>query len=64
MLNENYYPMSYEEFEKRVIELFLENYSDEMKNKIDEEVMEDKKLIGILYGQSCFIYDNLDFERH
>ncbi len=29
MLNENDYPMSYKEFEKRIIELFLEDYSDD-----------------------------------
>ena len=62
MLNENDYPMSYKEFEKRVVELFLEDYSDdsleEMRERIDDEVKGDNNFIGMLYGQSCFIYDN------
>ena len=37
MLNEEDYPMTYKEFEKRVVELFLENYDgeilEEMKKK-------------------------------
>ncbi len=61
-LDEKNYPMTYEEFEKRVIELFLEDYSDDslqlMKEKIVEELKEENNFIGMLYGQTCFIYDN------
>ena len=39
VLNENDYPMTYEEYEKRVIELFLESYGGEelelMRDKVD-----------------------------
>ena len=45
MLNEENYPMSYKEFEKRVIELFLKDYSDEtlqvMIDRVDEELKND-----------------------
>lgn len=56
------YPMSYEEFEKRVVELFLEDYSDEtlqvMKDKVDKELENDPNYIHGFYGHACWVYDN------
>ena len=61
-LDENDYPMTYKEFEKRVIELLLEDYSGEglriMKQKVEEELGNDPNFIETLYGQSCFIYES------
>ena len=56
------YPMTYEEYEKRVIELFIELYP---KNK-QEEGMErlnglleaEPEFIEGLYEGTCFRYDN------
>ena len=54
--------MSYEEFEKRVVELFLEDYSDEtlqvMKDKVDKELENDPNYIHGFYGHACWVYDN------
>ena len=61
-LNEKNYPMTYKEYEKRVIELFLENYTGEnleiMMNKIEEELQNDPNYIHGFYGQDCFTYDH------
>ena len=61
-LNEKKYPMTYEEYEKKVIELFLENYDGEtlelMMGKIDEELQNDPNYIHGFYGQDCFTYDH------
>ncbi len=62
VLNEKKYPMTYKEYEKKVIELFLEDYSDdvleEMMNRIDGILGEEPNFIEGLYGQSCFIYES------
>ena len=62
VLNENDYPMTYKEYEKRVIELFLEMYEGEnlklMKKRVDDELREEPNFIEGLYGDSCFIYDS------
>ncbi|WP_406533855.1 hypothetical protein [Methanobrevibacter sp.] len=62
MLNEENYPMSYKEFQKRVIELFLEDYSDEtlqiMMDRVDEELKNDPNYIHGFYGHACWVYDN------
>lgn len=54
--------MTYEEYEKRVIELFLENYTGEqfeiMKNRLDKELENDPNYIHGFYGQDCFRYDH------
>lgn len=60
--DENNYPMTYEEFEKRVIELFLEDYTDDvlevMVKKVDDELSNTPNFLETLYGQSCFIYES------
>ena len=54
--------MTYKEYEKRVIELFLENYTDEnleiMMDRIDEELKNDSSYLHGFYGQDCFTYDH------
>lgn len=62
MLNEDDYPMSYKEFEKRVVELFLQDYEGEaleiVTERVDEVLSEEPNFIQTLYGESCFIYDS------
>ena len=61
-LNENDYPMSYKEYEKRVVELLLEDYEGEsleiVKAKVEDELSEDPNFIHMIYGQDCFTYDH------
>ena len=60
--DENRYPMTYEEFEKRVVELLLENYDgnilEEMKIKVKEELSNDIPYTESFYGEACFNYDH------
>ncbi len=56
------YPMTYEEYEKRVIELFLELYPKDKqeiaKEIVDNALKEEPNLINSLYGDTCFRYDH------
>ena len=56
------YPMTYEEYEKRVIELFLQDYEGDvlelMKQRVDDILSEEPNFIQSLYGQDCFTYDS------
>lgn len=58
----NKYPMTYEEYEKRVIELFLDLYPKDKqeiaKEIIDTALKEEPNLIKGLYGDTCFRYDH------
>ena len=62
VLNENDYPMTYKEYEKRVIELFLEMYDGEnlklMEKRIADELENNPNYIQGFYGQDCFTYDH------
>ena len=62
VLNEEDYPMTYKEYEKRVVELFLECYEGEalelMRQRVEEELKEDPNYIHGFYGQDCFTYDH------
>ena len=62
MLNEEDYPMTYKEYEKRVIELFLEDYEGEMlelmKDRIDDILSESPNFLEQSYGYDCFTYDS------
>ena len=62
MLNEENYPMTYKEYEKRVVELFLEDYDDEvleeMKRRVDDLLSEEPNFIQMLYGHDCFTYES------
>ena len=61
-LNEKDYPMTYEEYEKRVIELFLENYEgeilEEMTQRVEDMLKEEPNFIETLYGYDCFTYES------
>lgn len=61
-LNEENYPMTYEEYEKRVVELFLEDYSDEvlemMIERVEKELEDEPNCIDGCYGYNCFVYDH------
>ena len=57
------YPMTYKEYEKRVIELFLEtgNYAtkEEKLEFLNEELLKnDPDFIKNLYKDDCFYYDH------
>ena len=60
--DESRYPMTYEEYEKRVVELLLEDYEGEslelMKAKIDEELSDRPSILEQEYGFECFRYDH------
>ena len=57
MFDENNYPMTYNQFEERVVELFLANYEGEelehMKKVIEEELSESPNYMESLYGENC-----------
>lgn len=61
-LNEKDYPMTYKEFEQRVIELFLENYEGKtlelMMDKVEVILSESPNFIEQLYGHNCFVYES------
>lgn len=62
MINEENYPMSCKEYEKRVVELFLEAYEGDalqhMREVVDEELSKNPNFIQGLYGSDCFTYDH------
>ena len=62
VLNEKDYPMTYKEFEQRVIDLFLENYEGKtleiMMGRLDGVLDESPNFIEQLYGYNCFIYES------
>ena len=61
-MKEKKYPMTYKEYEKRVIELFLEtgNYAtkEEKLEFLNEELLKnDPEFIKNLYKSDCYKYD-------
>ena len=54
--------MTYEEFEKRVIELYLDGISEDhkeiIKERIDNLLENDPTFLSGLYGDTCFRYDH------
>ena len=62
MVNEEKYPMTYKEYEERVVELFLEDYGDDilelMMSRVEEELKEEPNYLHGFYGQDCFRYDH------
>ncbi len=56
--------MTYEEYEKRVIFLFLKVYPEDkqemMVDRLNKLLEDDPKFIDGLYGESCFRYDRQD----
>ena len=64
IMAKNEYPMTYEEYEKRVIELFLERFDEKDREKalkrVNELLEADPDFISGLYGDTCFRYDRPD----
>lgn len=62
MLDESKYPMTYKEYERKVVELFLSEYDGEelevMSERIERELARDPCIIEGFYGDDCFTYDN------
>jgi hypothetical protein len=62
MLDEKNYPMTYKEYEKRVIELLLEDcderFRDLMMEKVEAELKKEPNFIQMSYGCDCFDYDH------
>ena len=58
------YPLTYEEYEKRITELFLSAYPTDkqeiMVDRLDKLLSDDPKFIDGLYGETCFRYDRQD----
>lgn len=58
------YPMTYEEYKKRAIDLFLSSYPEDkqemMVGRLDKLLTDDKDFIDGLYGETCFRYDRQD----
>ena len=58
------YPMDYEEYEKRVIELFVNPYPKGKREiiieRLEDALKEDPNLIKGMYAESCFRYDHPD----
>ena len=54
------YPMDYEEYEKRVIELFVNPYPKReiIIDRLEAALKEDPNLIKGMYAESCFRYDH------
>ncbi|WP_405268046.1 hypothetical protein [Methanobrevibacter sp.] len=61
-INEKNYPMTYKEYEQRVIELFIESYpmehQERIMDRIDKLLEEDPYFIKFLYHQDCSYYDS------
>ena len=62
MLDEKNYPMTYKEYEKRVVELLLEDCKAEdvdfMMEKIEAELKDEPNFLQMSYGYDCFDYDH------
>lgn len=62
MINEKKYPMTYKEFEERVVELYLDRISEDkqdmIKERIDALLSADSTFLSGLYGDTCFRYDH------
>lgn len=58
------YPLTYKEYEEKIIELFIGSYSDDkkkiMEDRLGELLDEDPYFIQGLYEDTCFRYDRRD----
>ena len=56
------YPMTYEEYEKRVMELLLDSYPKDkqeiVKKRLNNALKEEPNLIKGFYEDTCFRYDH------
>lgn len=64
MFDEKNYPMTYKEFEEKVVNLYLDALNDEQLEiflpLLEEELKKSPCFIQTIYGQTCFEYDNPD----
>jgi hypothetical protein len=62
MGKEEDYPLTYKEYEEKVLELFLDEYNGEeleiMSGRIKSSLDKDPKMIERFYVNDCFTYDN------
>ena len=62
MPDESKYPLTYEEYEKRVVELFLKEYDGDklevMTERINKELAHEPSIIKRFYVDDCFTYDS------
>lgn len=60
-INEKNYPMTYKEYEQRVLEVFIESYpmehQERIMDRIDKLLEDDPYFIKFLYHQDCKYYD-------
>ena len=56
------YPMTYEEYEQKIIKLYLKMYPKEkheqVKQLINNSLKKEPNLIRSLYGDTCFRYNH------
>ena len=56
------YPLTYEEYEKKLIDLFVSAYPQDKQetiiDRLNDALKDDPNLIKGLYGDSCFRYNN------
>ena len=56
------YPMTFEEFEEKVLELFFEYHSDEfieiLKKRLEDYEKIEPNFMKALYKHSCWVYDS------
>lgn len=56
------YPLTYDEYEKKVIDLFLQTYPEDkrviVESRLDKLLDVEPEFIEGLYEDSCFRYDN------
>ena len=62
-IDESKYPMTYEEFEKRVIELFLDGADSHQELEFRKYFLKEEvgDLIEGGYKEACYRYDSSDF---
>lgn len=60
--DEKNYPMTYKEYEKRVVELLIEDCDEKdvdlMMEKVEAELKNEPNFLQMSYGYDCFDYDH------
>ena len=58
------YPLTYKEYEEKIINLFLKTYPEELQetmvNRLDQLLKDEPDYLEGLYAESCFRYDHPD----
>ena len=62
VFDEKNYPMTYKEYEKRVVELLIEDCDEKdvdlMMEKVEAELKNEPNFLQMSYGYDCFDYDH------